>query len=113
MDAKTLNALHTAAEARMLRLELTKGEEYTRGSDDRLANFKRVADAFGITTRQAWGVYFHKHIDSVFNYVKTGREASDEPIEGRIDDLVVYLKLFRGIVAEHKEAQEKENEEQK
>ncbi len=81
---------------------VSKGKEYTIGSDDKLANFKQVAKDTGLTPMQVWAVYFLKHIASICNYVKDGREASNEPISGRIMDARNYLALLRGLIEEDK-----------
>ncbi len=104
MNADRFNQLVRQAEVRKLELRVNKGEEYTRGAPDVLANFKRVAEGTGLTPLQVWYVYFAKHIDAIANYIRTGKEASNEPIFGRIDDSQVYLDLLRGLVTEHQEA---------
>jgi hypothetical protein len=87
--------------AEILRLTKSKGEEYSR-SDDQLANFKRGAADLGLLPEQIWAVYFSKHIDSIKSYVKnlTNPNAPklSEPIEGRIDDAILYLLLLKGLI---------------
>lgn len=78
-----------------------KGGEYA-GDKDRLANFRRNAEALGLSMETVWAVYAAKHWDAVMQYIKdiakrTTRVRS-EPIEGRIDDLIVYLLLFKLII---------------
>ncbi len=80
-----------------------KGREYTIGSDDKLANFKDVAEKTGLTPIQVWQVYFLKHISSICNYVKDGVEASNEPIDGRFMDARNYLALGIALIKEAKE----------
>lgn len=85
------------------RLSHLKGGEYA-GDQDRLANFRRNANALGIGMETVWAVYAAKHWDAIMQYVKdvatrTNRVRS-EPIEGRIDDLIVYLLLFKAIIRE-------------
>jgi len=77
-----------------------KGVDYTIGSTDRLANFRKVAEFTGMTMEQVWAVYFAKHVFAVFAYVKGGTES--EPIEGRIVDCVNYALLLGKLVAEKK-----------
>jgi len=79
-----------------------KGHEYCEGNDDKLHNFKDVAERTGLTPIQVWQVYFLKHISSITNYVKDGVEASNEPIEGRIMDARNYLALLRGLIEEQR-----------
>lgn len=79
----------------------SKGREYTRGNqgNDRLFNFKRVAEDLDITSLQAVGVYWHKHLDSVFAFIKEGTR-SDEPIETRVVDAINYLYLLYGVAVD-------------
>ncbi len=108
MKALELNALVSKSESRRLELRVQKGEEYTRGEEDVLSNFKRVAAGLGLSPLQVWWVYFHKHIDALASFIRLSEERSNEPIEGRIDDLHVYLDLCYGLVKEEKDRREKE-----
>lgn len=84
-------------------LSRDKGAEYS-GDFDRLANFRRNAEALGLRMEQVWAVYAAKHWDAIMTYVKdlpagVLRKRS-EPIEGRVDDLITYLVLFRAMLDE-------------
>src|SRR5574337_1069374 len=78
-----------------------KGGEYA-GDKDRLANFRRNAETLGIAMETVWAVYAAKHWDAIMQFVKDVASHTDrvrsEPIEGRIDDLIVYLLLFKAII---------------
>jgi hypothetical protein len=76
----------------------TKGMEYA-GDDDALRNFKRTSEDCGIEPRHVWYVFAQKHWSSIRHFVRSGKVAS-EPIEGRINDLINYLYLLRGMVEE-------------
>ena len=82
------------------KLSTLKGGEYA-GDSDRLANFRRNAEALGLTMEQVWAVYAAKHWDAIMQYVKdlgTGTDRTRlESITGRADDLIVYLILFKAI----------------
>jgi hypothetical protein len=80
------------------KLHATKGEEYTRGSDDQLINFKRRSEESGIRPEQAWNVLAGKHHDAILSWIHDGEVKSDEPIEGRIRDLILYLYLLQAMV---------------
>ena len=80
----------------LLELTATKGEEYSRDADQ-LANFKRQSVELGITPEQVLQVYLNKHLDSIKSFIKTQRVLS-EPIEGRIDDAILYLILLKGLL---------------
>ena len=80
-----------------------KGGEYA-GDKDRLANFRRNGSNLGLTMEQVWAVYAGKHWDALMQYIKdlgtyTVRERM-EPVSGRVDDLIVYLMLFKAMLME-------------
>lgn len=86
-----------------------KGTEYTIGSVDRLANFRRVANEVGVRPEQAWFTFFYKHYCSVVAHIKSaGAIKSSEPIQGRVMDMIVYLLLFSKMLTESE--QEKKND---
>lgn len=80
----------------------TKGKEYAN-SDDRLANFKRVAAEIGISPLQVGWTYFKKHYDSICSYLKNGQEFSEEGIRGRFIDAINYLTLIYGLIVDENE----------
>ena len=81
-------------------IEVSKRPGYTGGSIDVLANFKGVAAKAGITTEQAWAVYFLKHIDAILSIMtKPDLPVSEEP-PGRFADAINYLKLGFAILRE-------------
>ena len=81
---------------------VSKGKEYTVSSDDKLENFKTGAKVYGVDPKVVLGIFMDKHMASIRNYIKTGVEASTEPIEGRIMDARNYLALLRGLITEQK-----------
>lgn len=87
-------------------LSVAKGGEYA-GDDDRLANFRRNAEAAGCSMELCWRIYAGKHWDAVSQFIKdlqTGKERErSEPIQGRLDDLIVYLVLMKAIMEERDE----------
>ena len=92
--------------AQMVELTASKGEEYANNAAtpdaDQHANFRRLAAELGMTDQQVLSVYLTKHIDAIKSYLKVGRVYS-EPIEGRIDDAILYLILLKGMIVEAKE----------
>lgn len=84
---------------RMKELTATKGEEYSN-SDDQLANFKRSAMEAKLTQEQVWLVFFNKHVDSIKYYIQYGKVKSNETIEDRIDDAILYLILLKAMALE-------------
>lgn len=88
---------------RMHELATKKGGEYS-GDDDRLANFRRNAEALGVNKETIWAVYAAKHWDALMQFIKDKQAGKSrerlEPIEGRIDDLLVYLMLMKAMLDE-------------
>lgn len=76
-----------------------KAVAYTNGSQDRLANFKRLADLTGITPEQVQGIYFGKHVLGLLAYLGSGRVPS-EGVESVCDDIQNYVDLIRGLFRE-------------
>lgn len=80
-----------------------KGGEYS-GDDDRLENFRRNAIAEGVPMQTIWGVYAAKHWDALAQYRKdivAGKQRTRlEGLQGRCDDLIVYLMLFKAMLTE-------------
>jgi hypothetical protein len=81
-------------------IETSKRPGYTGGSVDVLANFKNVAQRAGISTEQAWAVYFLKHIDAVLTIMTKPDLPVSEAPPGRFADAINYLKLGYAILQE-------------
>lgn len=100
MTVKEFEDFANAEVVKEMEIMFTKGKEYTISDEDKLKNFKSVAERVGMRPQQVALIYLLKHIDSICNYVQTGKEASDEPIAGRFRDARNYLLLLRAIVGE-------------
>lgn len=91
--------------AELRNLATNKGAEYS-GDEDRLANFRRNGADCGLRMEQVWRIYAGKHWDAITTYVRdmqTGvKRKYSEPIDGRIDDLMVYLLLFKAMIEEER-----------
>lgn len=105
MNTKELDALVNQTFAEINRLLVVKGGEYAN-AEDRLANFKRGAGLTGCTPLQVLFIYMSKHYDAVASFVQTSAKGkarpSSEPIEGRLDDLINYCLLAKGLIRESK-----------
>jgi hypothetical protein len=84
-------------------IETSKRPGYTRGDDDVLANFKRAAEGAGITTEQAWAVFFLKHIDAIVSIMTKPHLAVSEAAEGRFADALNYLRLGYALLREREQ----------
>ena len=85
-------------------LSLSKGREYANSDEDSLSNFKRLGKQLGLPPEAVNLVFLTKHIDSISSYIRglqgQGNYTSSEPIEGRIDDAILYLILLKSLVFE-------------
>lgn len=103
MNIKDFNQIVTETVESTARLLMTKGTEYA-GNDDRLSNFKRGAALTGITPLQVALIYLSKHYDALATYIRNDasgmQQILSEPIEGRIDDIINYCFLIKGLIHE-------------
>lgn len=85
------------------KLATHKGAEYS-GDEDRLLNFRRNGRDLDLPQEVIWRIYASKHWDALGQYVRdlqTGKERVRlESIGGRVDDLLVYLLLFKAMLEE-------------
>lgn len=86
----------------ILALNEKKGRDYA-GDEDVVSNFKRNAEALGVTPEIVWAVYAGKHWDAIQTFCREGDVAS-EPISGRLRDLIVYCLLLLAINVDKVEA---------
>lgn len=92
----------------VVKMNNTKGKEYANG-EDRFGNFNRLSAELGISPAQIGWVYLTKHLDSLRQYIRTGKTHSEESPYGRFLDAIVYLTLIAGMCKEHNvEEHEKE-----
>ena len=82
----------------MSRILEQKGAEYA-ADEDAVANFKRGLE-IGITAEQRWWTFAEKHWAAITQYIKRGKVMSEEPIEGRIHDMMNYLFLLLCLIEE-------------
>ena len=84
-------------------LSTLKGGEYA-GDEDRLANFRRNAQRIGLNMESVWHTYCAKHWDAIEQYIQDLNKGKTrqrlESLEGRIDDIIVYMILFKAILRE-------------
>jgi hypothetical protein len=77
-----------------------KGTDYS-SKEDRLSNFKKLAEDLGVSPMVIWSVYFKKHIDAILSFSKNGQVES-EPIRERFVDARNYLDLGLALVEDLK-----------
>jgi len=77
-------------------------KEYAHDEDNAFANFERLAKDLGMDRKMILWVYAMKHRDGIAAYIK-GHKSQREDVRGRINDLIVYLCLLRGMIDEETE----------
>lgn len=88
------------------KLEETKRGEYNDGRH-RFDQFQKEAEEAGIDPKVVWKIYFSKHYRSLMMYIRDCQQSTirplSEPIDGRINDMIVYLMIVAGMLQEEKE----------
>lgn len=74
-------------------------KEYAHDNSSPFANFERGAKDNGIDRKQVLWIYAMKHKDGIAAAIR-GHTSQREDVRGRINDLIVYLLLLRGIYNE-------------
>ncbi len=74
-------------------------KEYAHDSSSPFANFRRAADDVGIDAKKVLWIFAMKHKDGIASYLK-GHTSQREDVRGRINDLIVYMFLLRGMIDE-------------
>ena len=101
LHRETFDTIVMKAFAACEQLLVTKGGEYA-GDNNRLENFVRNAKAIGVEPEIVLFVYAAKHWDAIVQYWKDTAAGVDrprsEPIGGRMDDLINYMLLAKGMV---------------
>jgi len=92
MKNETFYDLVRATMIKCLEVMRTKGEDYTEGSDNKLANFESEALELDLTAPQVIHIFANKHQKAINNYRKIGKLES-EALEMRFVDRINYLFL--------------------
>lgn len=87
----------------------SKGFDYTKGSEDALANFKEGGQALGIDSKIVCWVFMNKHYQAITNYIRTRGKSESEPIEERVKDMINYLVLMLALIVEENEVRSDDN----
>jgi hypothetical protein len=88
-----------------------KSLTYTKGSKDRLNNFKELGRMLGQRPEQVLMTYYGKHDLALYAYVETGEEPSDG-IFSTIADLQNYLDLLTALIMERRQDEDREGQRQ-
>lgn len=109
MEAKEVNQIIDETFENVKYLRRVKGGEYSK-EEDALSNFKESGYDIEEEPEVSWRVLAKKHWDAIGTYIRdvktdTKRERA-EAINGRIDDLICYLILLKGLNREREAIEE-------
>jgi hypothetical protein len=88
---------------KMMEISATKGVEYANDDHDANHNFKDIGKQLGINQKTVLWIYVKKHLQSVESYLRKGSVISNEPIEGRIHDIILYNFILLSLLKEEKQ----------
>lgn len=75
-------------------------KEYAHREENAFANFDRAAADLDIPREMVLWIFAMKHRDGIAAYLK-GHKSQREDVRGRINDLIVYLCILRGMIEEN------------
>lgn len=75
-------------------------KEYAHADDNAFANFERVGEYLQLPREKVLMTYLLKHQDGITAHLN-GHISQREPVKGRINDMIVYLCLLRGMIDEN------------
>ena len=74
-------------------------KEYAHDESSPFANFERTGADTDVDPLKVLWIFAMKHKDGIAAYIK-GHKSQREDVRGRLNDLIVYLLLARGIINE-------------
>jgi hypothetical protein len=81
----------------VIALRRTKAVDYS-DPHDAFSGLRRVAQEMELTEAKTLLVFMAKHWDTIRWYVIRGDGRHSEEIDGRIDDMIVYLILLKAVL---------------
>lgn len=103
MTNKDFSELMEQIFADCVKISKAKGADYTKASQDALANFKTAGNDVGVDAQRIAWIFMNKHYSAITNYVKSNGQSESEPISERVKDMINYLVLFYALIVEEKQ----------
>lgn len=75
------------------------GQQEYAGGERAFGNFERLAARTGASRETVLWIYLAKHLDGIEAWLK-GHKSQREPVQGRIEDAIVYLILLHAMAEE-------------
>jgi hypothetical protein len=109
MTHQNFNELTETTFEKIRKLSEGKGKEYS-STEDRLSNFKDISKETGVSELAVWSVYSKKHGRAIDSYIRNGNVFSEESIEARIIDRILYDILLLGLIEDQRSAEQRSAE---
>lgn len=74
-------------------------KEYAHGENQPFRNFEELGKELGLPRDKVLWVYMRKHLDGILAHIN-GHRSQREPVQGRVNDTIVYLILLRAMIEE-------------
>ncbi len=87
--------------SRIMALREAGQKEYAHDRGNAYGNFERIASDLQLDRKQILWVYAMKHRDGIAAYLK-GHTSQREDVQGRIQDLIVYLFLLWAMIEDER-----------
>ena len=100
MNTKDYEKLYDDLIATARKITKEKGAVYTLSNDDKLINFKRIAELTNTTPAQVAVVYLWKHLEAIRNQALNPKSYDPESLDERVPDCFNYLVLLTAIIKE-------------
>lgn len=81
----------------IMQLRAAGQAEYAHDERNAFANFCRTAEDLELEPEEVLWIFAMKHRDGIAAWIK-GHKSQREDVTGRINDLIVYLMILRGMV---------------
>jgi hypothetical protein len=95
--AKMAELMRSVFDKEIIALREAGQKEYAHDEDNAFANFDRAAADLGLDRKMILWIFAMKHRDGIASYLR-GHRSQREDVRGRINDLIVYLMLLRGMI---------------
>lgn len=89
----------------ILPLNGDKGVEYANSDVNANANFDSDAE-IGVSAFQSLGVFVNKHYRAMRRWIRTQETKSNETIEKRIHDIILYMFILLTMISEWRKKQQ-------
>jgi hypothetical protein len=93
--------MRTVFDDEIMALREAGQREYAHDEGNAFANFDRAAADLNLDRKMILWIFAMKHRDGIASYLK-GHQSQREDVRGRINDLIVYLLILRGMIEEEK-----------